>query len=297
MRLDGKLFFRRALLIVAIAYLLYNIYQAVVTTIFISHFPAIVRQLPNIIESSQPELQIGLFLLQEIISSIGVYLRLVGGIFAVYATVLFVKQDQKYFNSLSRALLFESLYFALLIPAGINHIVGLAISSSQFLNGITGVSFLLQAALIFPPLFMLSRKLKNPQNRTAILRWASIAAPLYVLGIWVKHALMWVYALSPQAAQQASIISTIGSANSLLTLLAAAVVTTAAAVIFRQKNNLNSTLAGTALILIGTYFAVYAIVSVWAPTYLAFLPLTEFWMITLLILGIAALFNPEKDRR
>jgi hypothetical protein len=72
------------------------------------------------------------------------------------------------------ALLFEALYFLLLLPAGLNHIVGSAVSSSQFLNTYTGASFMLQAVLVFPQLLLLSRKLKQPQQVSAVLRWTCI---------------------------------------------------------------------------------------------------------------------------
>ena len=85
MNLDKKSFLKKALLVVAISYLLYDIYQAIVTTIFVSNFPIIITRLPNFIESSQPTLQLWLFLLQELIGSIGIYLRLISGAFAVYA--------------------------------------------------------------------------------------------------------------------------------------------------------------------------------------------------------------------
>ncbi len=293
MDLEKKSFIKKVLFIVAIAYLLYNIYQAIVTTIFISHFSLIIHRLPNFIESSQPTLQLGLFLLQEIVGSIGSYLRLIGGIFAVYSAVLFLKKDRRYIDKFGKTLLFESLYFALLIPAGVNHIVGSIISSSTMLNPYTGVSFLLQASLIFPAVFMLSRKLKNPLEHKLVLTWAGIAAPLYVFGLWVKHGLLWVYALLPSGSQQANQINTIGSVNSLLTLLVGAAVITAASLMFRQYKRLNARLIGTALILVGVYFIIYALVSVWVPSYLAFLPLTEFWMITLPILGVAVLFDSE----
>ncbi len=288
---NKKSFMGKALFIVALAYLSYNIYQAIITTVFVSHFPLIVTQLPHFISSSQPTLQITLFFLQELLGSIGIYLRLAGGIFALYAAVLFMRKDERYLEKFGRVLLFESLYFALLIPAGINHIVGSTITHSELLNVYTGASFLLQAALIFPPLFMLSRKLKKPQDVPSILKWAGIAAPLYVFGLWVKHGLMWVYALSPLGTGQAGLIDAVGSADSLLTLLVAAIVATAAWLIFRRKKKLDIRLAGTALILVGVYFVVYAVVSVWVPIYLAFLPLTEFWMITLPIIGIAILLN------
>lgn len=291
---NKKSFVGKALFVVALSYLSYNIYQAVITTIFVSHFAQIVPQLSNFIQSSQPALQTPLFLLQEIAGSIGIYLRLAGGIFALYAAVLFTKKDERYLGKFSKVLLFESLYFALLIPSAINHIVGSTIASSVFLNIYTGTSFLLQAVLIFPPLFILSRKLKTPQDVPSILKWAGIAAPLYVFGLWVKHGLLWVYALSPLGTGQAGLIDAVGAANSVLTLLVAAIVATAAWLVFRQKKKLDTRLLGAALVLVGVYFGVYAVVSVWVPIYLAFLPLTEVWMITLPILGITILTEQAK---
>jgi hypothetical protein len=285
---------KKALLIVATSFLLYNIYQSIITTIFVSHFPLIVTQLPNFIKSSQPALQLTLFLLQELAASVGSYLRLIGAIFAFSSAFLIFKKDVQYLQNFRRALLFESLYFLLLIPAGINHIVGSIITSSVLLNFYTGASFLLQAALIFPPLFILSRKLKEPPDIPSTLKWAGVAASLYVLGIWIKHALMWVYALSPLTTQQTGLNGIIGFVNSMLTLLVAAILAAFAWLRFRQNKKLNTRLLGTALILVGVYFVIYAAVSVGVSTYLAFLTLTEFWMITLPILGIAVLFDSKK---
>ncbi len=173
---------KKALLIVAASFLLYNIYQTIISTIFISHFPLIVNQLPNFIKSSQPALQLTLFLLQELAASVGSYLRLIGAVFAFNCAILFFKRNPKYIEKLRIALLFESLYFLLLIPAGINHVVGSIISSSAFLNIYAGVSFLLQAALIFPSLFMLSQKLKKPQYSPTILKWAGLVCR--IVFIW-----------------------------------------------------------------------------------------------------------------
>jgi hypothetical protein len=139
---------------------------------------------------------------------------------------------------------------------------------------------------------MLSHKLKNPQNRPSIMKWAGIAAPLYVFGFWVRQGLMWVYTFLPLGAQ-ASSIDTIMSVNSLLTLLVAAIVSTVAWLTFRQKKKINTYLVGTSIILVGVYFFIYDLVSVWAPIYRDFLPLVDFWMITLPILGIAVLWDSK----
>ena len=56
---------------------------------------------------------------------------------------------------------------------------------------------------------MLSRKLKNTQNLSSILKVASVAAPLYVFA-WVRHELLWVYAIWTLETQQWSLFGTVG---------------------------------------------------------------------------------------
>jgi hypothetical protein len=111
----------------------------------------------------------------------------------------------------------------------------------------TGVSCLIQVLLIFPALFVLSSKLKSTQNLLSILKWAGIATPLFVFGFWVRHGLLWVYAISPLETPQASLVGTFGFADSLVTLLVAVVVCTVACLAFWVKKRLNIWLAGTAI--------------------------------------------------
>ncbi len=220
---------------------------------------------------------------------------MVSAIFALNCAILFFKEDPKYIEKLGRIILFESLYFLLLLPAAINHLVGSVISSSAFLNFYTGVSCLLQAVLIFPPLFMLSRKLKNTQKIPSILKIAGFAAPLYVFGFWIRHGLLWVYTIWPLEPQYWNFFGTVGFVNSLLTLLLAAMVCTVMCLIFGQKQKLNISLAATAIALIGIYFVIYDLISVWDPVYRAYLPLTDFWMITLLLLGVAVMVDSRSS--
>jgi hypothetical protein len=282
---------KAALIIVAISYLLYTIYQAITTTLFVLHFPTVIAVLPTHITSSQPTLQLGLFLFQEIAGSAGSYLRLAGALIALNCAILYFRSDAKYHGKFRVALIFESLYFLLLLPAAANHLIGSIISTSAFLNFYTGVSTLLQAVLIFPPLFMLSRKLKKPQNLQSVQKWACIAAPLYMFGFWVRHGLLLVYALAPSANPQSVLFEALGYVNSLVTLLVAALFTTVICLAFMQTQKLNMRLIGAVLILFGLYFVIYDLVSLWVPVYCAFLPLTDFWMITIPILGIVVLLS------
>jgi hypothetical protein len=230
-------------------------------------------------------------LFQELSGLGGSFFIFESSLFALNCALLFLRKESKYLVSLRFALLFESIYFLLLLPAATNHLVGSVISTSAFLNFYTGVSFLLQVALIFPSLFMLSRKLKSLQNVHLILKWVSIAVPFYVLGLWVKHSLMWVYAISPSEIQKGNLVGAFGFVNSWLTLMVAAVACGAVFLTYKEKNKLNFKLVGTALILVSCYFLVYDVVSIWDSIYRVFLPLTDFWMITLMVVGLAVLLD------
>jgi hypothetical protein len=101
LELDRVVLLKKALVIVAFSFLLYTLYQVITTTIFVSHFPSIVIQLPHFIKSSQPNLQLSLFLFQEIAGSVGSYLRLIGAIFALKCAILFFKKDPNTFKNLA----------------------------------------------------------------------------------------------------------------------------------------------------------------------------------------------------
>ncbi|MCW4007034.1 MAG: hypothetical protein NWF04_10670 [Candidatus Bathyarchaeota archaeon] len=275
---------------VAVAFLLYGVYQAVVTSVFLCRFSAGFPSVMEFVETSHPALQTVLILVQEFASSVGIYLRLIAGVFGVYAAVLFVRGDGRWLGRFGVALFFEALYFAFLIPSGINHVVGSQITSGIDLNLYTAASFLLQAALISPPLLILSRKIRKNQSNQEVLRWFGVAAPLYVLGLWVKHALLWTYALLPLGDWQGTAWEVLGAANSVSTLLAAAVVCAVACLpLIQRKTQPNPCLLGTALMLIACYVIVYAAVAVWVPVYNSFAPLIELWLAAALILGAAVI--------
>ena len=283
MHLNSASGVKASLLIVAASYLLYNIYQAIVTTVFLFEFPSTL----NLFLSNQTiTFNVPLLLLQEAAGSLGVYVRLGAGLLAVQTAWLFAKGSDKIIEKFGKVLLLEAIYFLLLLPSGINHVVTSVTYPGGLFNMYTGISFLLQPMLIFPSLFMASRKLKESQDKTVHCKWFGIATVCYVFGLWVKHSLMWVYAIVPSGNQQSSLITDIGSTNSVLTLLIAGVVAVAAYLMFERKKKLHINLLGIALTLVGLYFVVYVLVSVWVPVYRSFLVLTEFWLIVLPILAI-----------
>ena len=263
---------------------------------FISHFPSLVQRLPNFIQSTNPSLQLAVFLTQEVAGSIGAYIRLIGAIFAVSFAVLFYRRKPTYLNMLSKALLFESLYFLLFIPVVINHFIGSIISTSPFLNFNTGLSYLIQIILISPPLFILSLKLKRSSKETSTLSWALIATPLYLFAVWIKHFFMWLYGVLPMQTQP-TLMDTVGTVNSLVTLPLATITAGIACFMIKTNNwkpKMRIYLLSLAVMFAGTYFVIYDFISIFSPNYSAYLLLTDVWMVTFLVLGIALFYEYRK---
>ena len=100
---------------------------------------------------------------------------------------------------------------------------------------------------------------------------------------------LFFYALSPSGPNSANPASIIGAINSSVTLLIAGITTSLACLILYKKRRVQTRLVGLSLILLGGYFLIYDLVSIWVPVYGSFLYLTDFWMIVLPILGIATL--------
>ena len=150
-----------------------------------------------------------------------------------------------------------------------------------------GLSYLLQALLIVPPFMVLGFKIKNNQSQAAIKKWACIAAPLFVFAFWFKYLFLWIDTFSPMGPQQATIASTVGAVNSWITLLIAGVLTIFACLGYYKNKKINKYLISTALIVFGGYFVIYDLVAIWEPVYSWFFYVTDIWMITIPILGLA----------
>ena len=136
---------------------------------------------------------------------------------------------------------------------------------------------------------MLSHNIRKPQNLASILKWIAIGAPSVVLGFWFKYLFLWIDTLSPLGAKEADLASIVGGVNSFVTLLIAFIITSLACLVLYRKRRVNTRSVGIGLILFGSYFIIYDLVSIWVPIYRSFLYLTDFWMIVLPILGLAVL--------
>jgi hypothetical protein len=275
-----------SLLIIASSFLAYSLYWTVFSVFWIYNVTINITTLFRIVNISS-NLQQNIIIIQEYAASAGYFLALIGAIFAVQCAVLFIKNNEKYLDRLSKTLLFEALFFLMLIPSSIQHLLGFVLSWTN-VDIYVGLSFLLQALLIAPTVIILSISIRKPQNQS-ILKWITISAPSVVLGFWFKYLFFWLGTLSPMGPKQANLVSIIGAVNSFVTLLIAGIITSLACLVLYRKRRINTSLVGIVLILFGSHFIIYDLVSIWVPIYRSFLYISDFWMIVLPILGIAVL--------
>ncbi len=276
-----------SLLIVTLSFLAFSVYWLVYSVFWVYNITVNITSGLQALSISNPIQQI-IIIIQEYAASTGYFLAFIGAIIAVRCTIWYIKNDKKYLDELGKALFLEALFVLLLIPSSIHHLLGFALSWT-FVDVQVGLSFLLQALFIAPSFLMLSHNLRKPHNRASILKWVTIAAPLAVWGFWIKYLFLWSDTLSPLGPKQATLAAVVGAANSCLTLLIAGMITFAACLILYRKRKVDTRLIGVTLILIGSYFIIYYLISIWVNVYSSFLYLTDFWMTALPILGIATL--------
>lgn len=281
-----------AILTIATAFLAYCIYwlvQGIIWGYTLIHMFQTINQIGPLAAMSSAELT-ALFI-QEACSVANSFVLMVCGVVAFQCAVLYVRGDPKFLGRLRWALILQAVFALLLVPASIHHLVG--VTSGWFMVDVfVGLSYLVQALLIAPPLLVLSQKLRDPQKPAPTQKWATIAAPAFVFALFFKYLCLWIDTLNPMGPQQATAATMLGAANCIVTLLVAGAVTVTACIAFKRGKPVWKRLAEGALVLVGIFFVVFTVAAVFVPVYASFGYLTDFWMITLPILGIA--FLPKK---
>jgi hypothetical protein len=288
---DQSMHLNISLLIVAVSFLAYSIYwlaNGIIWGYTLIQMLLHISQI-TILASMGPAELLALFI-QEGCSVANSFVLLFCGVFATQSAYSYVRNNPNYLQKLRWAMILVAVFSLLLVPASLHHLLGVAYGWFM-VDVYVGLSYLLQALLIVPPLFMLSQKMRNQQKPAAILKKATIAGPLFIFALWLKYLFLWIDTLAPMNTQGDNLMSTIGTINSLLTLLVAGVVS--AWTCFKlNKNRPNSQKPLAAgLILIGIFFIIFSFVAVFVPIYTSFWYLTDFWMLTLPILGTSILLS------
>ncbi len=215
---------------------------------------------------------------------VGLLVRFVGALLLVAVTWLLVQKQSCSVSLLRKAVLFETTYFLLYIP----FVVYLLTRPSNSAAGFeTGLSYSLQILLVSPSLFMLYRKLKQPELKSCVIvRWLAIAFCCYIFSLWVKGFFFALYAVGFNFSEP---IVVVGSVNSIVTLLLASFGALAIflPVIRGKRVTFSWRLLGVVLVCAGMYFVVFDLVSWINADYLRWVGLTEWWAASLILLGVA----------
>jgi hypothetical protein len=270
------------LLVVTIVFLVYQVYLAQ------NSFSAL-----NIIaQSSTAQWQRTgsiwplVWLTAESFGEVGLWLRLVGACFFVTAAVLLLWKKRVSFRFIRNAVFLESAYFLFYIPFEAYLITR---PGNSAVGVESGISYALQTLLVSPALFMLYRKMKRFEagnDAKQIVKWFGIAFVCYVFAMWVKSFLFAFYAVGIDFSEPVLIV---GSVNSMVTLLLAAVgsVIVLLPVIRGTRASFSVRGLGAVLSCVSVYFVIFLLISQVNAAFLTWLPLTEWWAASLLLLGIA----------
>jgi hypothetical protein len=276
---------KAAVFITASAFLGYCIYWLIQGVIWGYTVTFMILHVDQIsILSSMGTAELTAIFIQEFCSVVNSFVLLFCGIFAFQSAVRYIRGNENYLKVLRRALILLAVFSLLLVPSSLHHLVGVALGWTMLDVGV-GLSYLIQALLIVPPLLMLSQKMRSAQNRKSIKKWTCIAAPACVFALYFKYLLLWLDTLVPMGPKEATVATGVGAVNSVLTLLAAGLVTVVACYALWSKKRFGMRLAGAALIGVGGFFVVYSLVAVFVPVYAWFWYLTDFWMVSLVVAG------------
>jgi hypothetical protein len=289
------LLLKATILIVAAMFLGYCIYwlvQGVIWGCTVTFLITHINQIPLLHSAGNGEL-LALFI-QESCSVANSFILMICGAFAFQSAIYYIKSDHKYIQALRRSLVLLAVFSILLVPASVHHLLGIVYGWSMVELGV-GLSYLIQALLIVPPLLVLSQKMRKPKNVDAIKKWAYIAAPAYVFALYIKYLLLWLDTLVPMGPKEASLAANVGGINSVVTLLVGGLMTAAACYALWSKKPVGMRLAGVTVIVVGGFFVVDSLVAVFVPVYAWFWYLTDFWMVSLPVLGAAILWISRKS--
>lgn len=243
-----------------------------------------------------------LFMVMELSAAVGMLIRFVGVLFAILALKEFWphqvwNRDKSFFdvkNLVALALIFEAIYFVLLLPSGI-----LMIGFNRFrplASLLLGIDYLLMVILTVPFLLVLAVKAyRTKPDGFKAWRWTAITLVAYVGVLWVNSVLKWVNRIVIDGFSFfSSGINALGSLNSLL-LMSLSLIFSIIGAYYIANQRIGSTLKwlGLTFTMIGLHYIIYVLYS-YLVGMLGYLVIVEIWTIPLFGLGLTMLKTKTK---
>lgn len=233
----------------------------------------------------------------ETSGAIGMIFRLVGITLAISSLFLLLNKHKKLFElkkCIASALIMESLYYFLLLPATL-FILGVGTTpftqdlrlSSMSLS--LGVEYLLLVIFSAPFLLILAievYKSRLEPNGFQSWKWLSITIVGYVASLWMNAI---VSSYTKIGMEFGIMLNVFGTMQVVFALIGAS---------FLVRKNFSSAIKwiGIAFVTVGSYYLVYAIYLI-ITNQLASLNLAEIWTILLIGLGLALIQKGQKSKR
>ena len=248
-----------------------------------------------------------MFMVMELSGAVGILLRFMGvlcGILAVFA--LIKNTDKKVFDVkkwIVLALILESCYFLLLLPAGflLAGFSGFEPINTLLKNTILGIDYLLMIVCTAPFLGILAVKLYKFRGGSEVFKewkWVGAAFVGYIVALWANSVLKWFdMTLAEGFSFFTSGIRAIGALNAFV-LMSLALGFSVYVAFLLIKGNIRSAFkwAGLVLVLVGLHFLIFVIYS-YLVGIESFLMLAEIWTIPLLGLGLTMLWTRSKPEK
>jgi hypothetical protein len=230
--------------------------------------------------------------LMDYVGFFGLTARVVGASYALLSAFLILRMGKDFFpiirGKISKALLFEGIYFLSFIPS-IYFLLGFS-ALRPIANFIISVQLFTQILLISPFLISLGikvRKYDPSSGGSSLLRLAALSSMNYVIALWVTYILKWaemafadpsLFSFSPRI---------LGLTNTVVTLTLSVVFAIVGFLSILRKSDGDKTAKwwGLSAIFLSLHFIIYVLYCA-SVGVLYYIQLSELWVIPLLGLGI-----------
>jgi hypothetical protein len=242
-----------------------------------------------------------MFVIMEMSGAIGMLIRFAGVILAIFSLLLIILRKKSFWeikNWVASTLIFEGVYFILLIPSSFFLFgFGRNFGEDTFIPGLTsqilGVNFLLMVLLTAPFLLILAMKLhKYDGIETGFKswKWISITFVGYIASLWVNSVVKWFEMVTAEGLSFFGTgVRSLGAINSFLLMSLALVLSIGGAFsLFKKDFNSASKWLGLSLAFVGLHYLIFVIYS-YIVEIEGFLMLAEIWAIPFLGLGLTLL--------
>ncbi len=243
-----------------------------------------------------PQLLSFYYLSDVLIPAVGIVLRFVGVSFALVAVYLIWGPKTLSFLSVKKkisvAILFEGMYFLLLLPITLYYLV-----QGNILTFFTG--YLLEIISVFPLLVVLSVKIwrYDGSGNEKLLTWIFIAGIGYLVHIWISNVFRWLSMVEISGLNflfQGIIV--IGFLNTIVILSMSLIFAVVGCyyLSYTDDRRLGTKLLGIALVLLSLHFFIYILYSVVVGASSYSVMSVEIWPVAILGLGLVMLFGANK---